>query len=102
MANKPQNKTPIEKLLEKFSSIWGIIITATLLIATGFGVGTKYENNEFNTKLRELENQKQIQNIEFGEKVFELQKEIFELQKEIIDLKVENNRINNYKNENKK
>ena len=102
MAKKAQNNTFADKLISKFNTIWGAIIAGCTLLGLGFAVGGYYKKIELDSKIRELENQKQFQIIECGEKNFALQKEIFELQKEVIDLKKEINNINDYRNEDKK
>ena len=97
MANKkPNNKNQQNfdkkdlSFLSKFGSIGGVVTIIIACIGAGFAFGIRYERIELDAKIRELENQIQIQQIEYREKIIDLKGEN---QKEIFDLKTENNKL---------
>ena len=80
----------IKSLLTNFGLVGGVVTLLFTCIGAGFAFGRYYERIELDAKMRELENQKQIQLIEYREKIIELKEQN---QKELFDLRVENNKL---------
>jgi len=92
----PQSIQNVQKnsFIEKFfGSLGGAITIIIACLGAGFAFGKYYEEIELEAKIRKLDNEQQIQIIEYREK-------IFELHKEVIDLKNENSKLQSTKNNN--
>jgi hypothetical protein len=90
-----------KSFLSKFGIIGGSVTIIIACIGAGFAFGIHYEKIELAAKIRELENQNQIQLIEYREKIIDIKEQY---QKEIFDLKIENNKLQltRYNNRNEK
>jgi hypothetical protein len=79
-----------KSFLSKFGVIGGAVTIILTCVSAGFAFGRYYERIELAAKMRELENQKQIQLIEYRKKIIDIKEQY---QKEIFDLKTENNKL---------
>jgi hypothetical protein len=89
MAQKKRNNKRINSL-SQLQSNWKWITILVSCIVCGFYAGNYYAEINLDAKIREIENQKQIQHIECREKILDLRENY---QKEVMDLKNENNRL---------
>ena len=89
-----QKKQRISFLEKFFGSLGGAVTIIIACLSAGFAFGKHYEKIENDAKLRKVENEQQIQIIEYRER-------LFELHKDVIDLKNENSKLQSIKNNNK-
>lgn len=87
--SKFKNMNLVDKLRDKATSVWGLLISGLTLFGFGFGVGCYITSTLSDLKRNDDEFKRQMELIEmkakYEDKIFELRNNIYVLQKKCID-----------------